>query len=103
MVRDSLVFFLEFLKCINEVQDFYLREKERFRFVDRTIMLLFLAMTRYPATIVSSIAAIQPLVVLFGERFLLARTNIVKDTELLPKLVSISFVILGVVVLVQAI
>lgn len=67
------------------------------------ILLLFQAMTRYPATIVSSIAAIQPLVVLLGERFFLSRTNIVKDMQLLPKLFSISFVILGVIVLVQAI
>lgn len=61
---------------------------------------LYFAMSTLPATIVSSIGAIQPLAVLIFERIITARIGtITKDTQLLPKLSAILFIVFGVVLL----
>jgi hypothetical protein len=61
---------------------------------------VFLAMVGLPATIVSSIAAIQPLAVLFYER--IAHSifgKMSRDNLLLPKLGSIILIVMGVIIL----
>jgi uncharacterized membrane protein len=67
------------------------------------VIFLFLAMTGLPATIVASIAAIQPLLVLVFERitdtFL---GKISKDVYLLPKLGAILLIVVGVVLIYAA-
>jgi cytochrome c biogenesis protein CcdA len=58
---------------------------------------LFFAMSGLPATIVSSIAAIQPLAVLLFERAMHKRFgSMAKDDALLPKLVPIALIVIGV-------
>jgi drug/metabolite transporter (DMT)-like permease len=64
------------------------------------ILTTYFAMMGLEATIVSSVAAIQPLSVLFYERLLHKRVGkITKDARLLPKLISILLIFLGVLLL----
>lgn len=64
------------------------------------VSTLFFAMAQLPATIVSSIAAIQPIVVLFFEtivdRFI---GKITKDKKILPKGIAIAMITAGVMLL----
>ena len=77
----------------------------RFSFLGVTMSLLglltlYLAMTALPATIVSSVAAIQPLIVLFFERIAHKKLGkITRDTEILPKLIPICLIVIGVILL----
>lgn len=64
------------------------------------VSTLFFAMAQLPATIVSSIAAIQPIAVLFFEtivdKFI---GKITKDKKILPKTIAIAMITAGVVLL----
>jgi len=61
---------------------------------------LFMAMMSMPATIVASIAAIQPLIVLIFERIVDQKLGkISKDMLLLPKLGAIVLIVIGVVMI----
>jgi transporter family protein len=61
---------------------------------------LFFAMGGLPATVVSSIAAIQPLAVLVYERILHAWVGkMSRDVELLPKLIPICLIVIGILLL----
>lgn len=62
-------------------------------------MMLFLAMSDLPATIVSSISAIQPLVVLIFESIINKHFRISSSEHLKDKIIAISLIILGVVLL----
>jgi len=69
-------------------------------FTASALLTLYLAMAELPATIVSSIAAIQPMAVLFFERI----TNrfvgkITKDNLLLPKTGAMILIVVGVALL----
>jgi len=64
------------------------------------IITLYVAMTNMPATIVSSIAAIQPLIVLIFERlFNRFSGGMVKDDVIMRKLIPISFIVIGVILI----
>jgi hypothetical protein len=57
-------------------------------------------MVGLPATIVSSIAAIQPLAVLIFEKIAQKLFgHMVKDSHILPKLIPISLIVIGVILL----
>ncbi len=64
------------------------------------IVTLFLAMKELPATIVSSIGALQPLIVLIGERITgLFVGGLTKDNLILPKTGAILLIVVGIVLL----
>lgn len=64
------------------------------------VAMLFFAMNELPATIVASFGATQPLIVLVLERLAHTRFgSMSKDTLLLPKLGSISLIVIGAVLL----
>jgi drug/metabolite transporter (DMT)-like permease len=65
-----------------------------------SILCKFFAMTALPAIYVSSVAALQPLVVLSGERLSFNSDALVKDRALAPKLAGISVVVVGLALLV---
>lgn len=62
----------------------------------------FFALDGLPVTIVASLGATQPLLVLVVERLVSARRRIAKDTALLPKLIPITLIILGIILLYSA-
>jgi drug/metabolite transporter (DMT)-like permease len=70
---------------------------EIFTFVG--ILTLFLAMARQPATIVATIATIQPLFVLGFEYFVNRFTNITQDTNWKAKLIPIILIVVGIILL----
>lgn len=63
-------------------------------------VIIFFALAKLPATVVSAIAASQPLMVLFIETAIV-KFGIIKsrDHKLLPKLLSIILIVLGVILL----
>jgi drug/metabolite transporter (DMT)-like permease len=64
------------------------------------VWTIYYAMTSLPATFVTAVAATQPLAVLFFERIIQGfGGKISKDNLLLPKLVPISLIVLGVLIL----
>jgi drug/metabolite transporter (DMT)-like permease len=69
-------------------------------FTFASIATLFLAMEGLPATIVSSIAAIQPLFVLLFERIVDARIGTIsKEHLLVPKLGAITLIVIGAILI----
>lgn len=60
---------------------------------------MFIAMSFLPATIVASIAAVQPLIVVFFESILNRFAKISADLRLKEKLMSISLIVLGVILI----
>lgn len=65
-----------------------------------SILFIFLAMKYYPATIVSSIAALQAIFVLIIEQVFLKKIGgITKDGALIPKLSGILLIITGVILM----
>ncbi len=64
------------------------------------VLTLYLAMSLLPATVVTAIAATQPLAVLVFERIVHARYGkMTKDVTLLPKLGAILMIVAGVILL----
>jgi len=65
------------------------------------VILTYFAMAKLPATIVSSVGAIQPLAVLFFENIAdrILGGKLTKDKEILPKLIPIILIVLGVVLI----
>lgn len=64
------------------------------------VLTLYFAMSRLPATIVASIASTQPLAVLIFERIVHAHVGkMTKDKKLGPKLIAISLIVVGVIIL----
>jgi len=64
------------------------------------IATTYFAMKGLPATVVSSLAATQPLIVLFIEKaFHKAGLHICSDQKLAPKLISISLIVAGILLL----
>lgn len=104
VVFGSCLLFFLFSRSIrkNSIQEFknlpYVFLSEAFVFGG--IGTLYLAMTSLPVTVVSSVAAIQPVVVLLFERALATKLGIpVKDMILLPKLGAIILIVSGVILL----
>lgn len=64
------------------------------------VMFAFLSMAGLKATIVSTISAIQPLILLFMEQFAQRRFGkFTKDLMILPRLTAIAFIVIGVAIL----
>lgn len=64
------------------------------------VMFVFLSMAGLKATIVSTISAIQPLILLFMEQFAQRKFGkFTKDLMILPRLIAIAFIVIGVAVL----